>query len=413
MKVVTESAGPQSGPTSQGGGGAAAAAPAATVLFIVDALGLGGKTKSMVDLACNLDPSRYRSVVCSFSTETGVLAERLRESGIPLYSVPCPDGLNFSMVARLAPLMWKLRPAVVHCYNPRPIIYGGVAARLSGIRATVGSLSAFACQVPDRTYDFLPQQLSTVSRRNVYRNRIAARLMQHLVTVSSTLGERFFSYNRLPPHKLRVVSYGADVDRFSRPQPEEIAAMRQRIGARQGEILIGSVGRLVEQKDYPTQLRAFALASAQVPELRMVLAGDGPLLNPLKELVHELGLEHRVTFLGLSTEVPLLMRSLDIFVLASKFEPYGVVLLEAKAAGVPIASTSVNEIPEIVSDGQSGLLAPPGDPAKLAEILVKLATNPALRRRLGQRAVEEARERHSLQAMIKGYQEIYDEIRSR
>ncbi len=376
MKVVTESAGPQSGPTSQGGGGAAAAAPAATVLFIVDALGLGGKTKSMVDLACNLDPSRYRSVVCSFSTETGVLAERLRESGIPLHSVPCPDGLNFSMVARLAPLMWKLRPAVVHCYNPRPIIYGGVAARLSGIRATVGSLSAFACQVPDRTYDFLPQQLSTVSRRNVYRNRIAARLMQHLVTVSSTLGE-------------------------------------QRIGARQGEILIGSVGRLVEQKDYPTQLRAFALASAQVPELRMVLAGDGPLLNPLKELVHELGLEHRVTFLGLSTEVPLLMRSLDIFVLASKFEPYGVVLLEAKAAGVPIASTSVNEIPEIVSDGQSGLLAPPGDPAKLAEILVKLATNPALRRRLGQRAVEEARERHSLQAMIKGYQEIYDEIRSR
>src|ERR1700682_4735971 len=128
----------------------------ATVLYVVDALGLGGKTKSMVDLACNLDPARYRAVVCTFTEEGGILPERLRLHGIPLHTVPCADGLNFGMVARIAPLIWKVRPAVVHCYNPRPIVYGGIAARLMGVRGTVGSLSAFACQVPDRTYDFLP-----------------------------------------------------------------------------------------------------------------------------------------------------------------------------------------------------------------------------------------------------------------
>ena len=90
--------------------------------------------------------------------------------------------------------MWKLRPAVVHCYNPRPIIYGGVAARLSGIRATVGSLSAFACLIPDRDYPFLPQQLLSGSLRNRLRNRVAAHLMRYVVAISRSLGRRFFAF---------------------------------------------------------------------------------------------------------------------------------------------------------------------------------------------------------------------------
>ena len=383
----------------------------ATVLYVVDALGLGGKTKSLVDLACNLDPERYQPVVCGFNEEKGILVERLRAAGIPMHIVPCREGLNFGMVARLMPLIRSIRPAVIHCYNPRPIIYGGLAARLMGVRGTVGSLSAFACQVPDRNYDFLPQALCTVSRRNVYRNRLASRLMRYLVTVSSALGERFFRYNRLPLEKLRIVSYGANVEHAWSHTQEEIAVLRQQIGVRAGEILIGSVGRLVEQKDYPTQLKAFALAARQMPELRMVLAGDGPLAEPLKQLARELGIQNRVSFLGLWEKVPLLLRSLDIFVLASKFEPYGVVLLEAKAAGVSIAATNVNEVPEIIVDGRSGLLAAPGDPENLSRVLLALAADPGLRQSLGRQALVEARERHSLQAMLKGYQEIYDDVR--
>lgn len=397
-------------------GGVGASAPrmrgtsAATVLYIVDALGLGGKTKSLVDLACSLNPERYRAEVCTFTEEDGLLKDRLRSHNIPLHTIPCADGLNFAMVARIAPLILKLRPAVIHCYNPRPIIYGGLAAKLMGVRGTVGSLSAFACQVPDRTYDFLPQRLSTTSRRNVYRNRAAAHLMRHLVTVSSSLGERFFGYNRLPLEKLRVVSYGADIERPWRHTADEVASFRQKLGVRAGEIAIGSVGRLVEQKDYPTQLRAFALASARLDGLRMILAGDGPLLESLKKLVHELGIEQRVSFLGLCEQVPLLMRSLDVFVLASKFEPYGVVLLEAKAAGTAIAATRVNEVPEIISEGQSGLLCEAGKPGQLAELFVTLANDFELRQRLGRQALEEARQRHSLEAMVQGYQKIYDEV---
>jgi glycosyltransferase involved in cell wall biosynthesis len=140
----------------------------------------------------------------------------------------------------------------------------------------------------------------------------------------------------------------------------------------------------------------------------MVLAGDGPLEAMLRSLVHDLGIEDRVRFLGHWEQVPRLLRSLDIFVLSSKFEPFGVALLEAKAAGLAIAATSVNEIPEILGDGESGLLAPPEDPESMARLFVTLATDPALRAQLGGRALVEARERHSLEAAVCAYQKLYD-----
>jgi len=387
--------------------------PKGTILYLVDGLGLSGKTKGLVDLITHLDPRRYQVVVYSFVEENGILADRLRANRTPLYTVSCRDGLCFKVVLRLVRIMHRLRPDVVHCYNPRPILYGGLAARFAGIRGTIGSLSAFSCQVPDRNYTFLPQPLHTISRRNVYRNRLAARLMRHLITVSPSLGDRFCRYNKVPRSKLRVISYGVDLEAAWQHTSAEVASSRRQLGFGANHVVIGSIGRLVEQKDYVTQLTAFARAAKQTTELRMILVGEGPLYEPLRRLAQDLGVQDKVRFIGPceSQRVPLVMRSLDIFVLSSKFEPFGVVLLEAKAAALAIAATAVNEVPEIVIDGQSGLLAPPEDPERLAELFVKLAKDPHLRQQLGQEALREAKDRHSLQAVTRRYQELYDEVR--
>lgn len=379
-----------------------------TVLYIVDSLGLSGKTRTMMYLASHLDPQRFKGAVCTFSDEKSILVDQLRANGIPIYTLPCKDGLDFLMVPRVARLMRSVNAEIVHCYNPRPILYGGLAAKFLRVGATVGSLSAFACQVPDRTYGFLPQPLSTASRRNVYRNRVAARLMRYLVTVSAALGKRFCEYNALPLDKLRIVPYGADLSAVEQVTAEEARSLRRQLGFGPEDVVIGSVGRLVEQKDYPTQLKAFALAATEVPRLRMVLAGDGPLEASLRQLARDLGIEDRVQFLGHWDQVPRLLRSFDIFVLASKFEPFGVALLEAKAAGLPIVATAVNEVPEILSDGESGLLSAPEDPQSMAGIFVSLAKDPELRARLGRQALLEARERHSLEAVVAAYQKLYD-----
>jgi glycosyltransferase involved in cell wall biosynthesis len=408
----------------------------ARVLYLVDGLGLSGKTKAMVDLIVGLDPARFHPTLITFDGEKGMLHERLRDARVAVEEVPCPDGLNLSVVARLGAAARRLRPAIIHCYNPRTMLYGGVVAQALGIRATIGSLSAFACLTPDGDYRFLPQRLFSTSRRNRWRNRAMSWLMRALVTVSPTLGQRFCRYNGIDLARLRIVPYGVDVTRFSRVTAEQIAAFRARFQLAPDALVIGSVGRLVEQKDYPTQLKAFAAASARDPRLVMLLVGDGPLRAALEAMARDLGVAERVRFAGHCNEVPVALRAIDIFVLASKFEPYGVALLEAKAAGTTIVATRVNEVPEILGEtagesgfitnsspgagagvnghggaGLTGRLVPPEDPAAMANAFVALAQDEVGRRALGQRAAAEASVRHSLQAAIQAYQGLYDEVR--
>ncbi len=378
-----------------------------TVLHVVDGLGLSGKTRHLVSLVSRLDRRRFAPVVCRLNAEWSPLVEQLDAARVPLHTIACRDGVNPGAALQLARLAWSVKAHIVHCYNPRPILYGGLAARVIGIRASVGFLSAFSCHVPDRSYGFLPQPLTTVSRRNVYRNRLAATSMRFIVAVSPSLGRRFCQYNEVPLGKLRVIPYGADLRAVGRITAEQVLEFRRELGFRSDDVVIGSVGRLVEQKDYPTQLHAFALAVACVPGLRMAIAGDGPLRSTLEHLARALHIADRVRFLGNRDDVPVLLRSVDLFALASKFEPFGVALLDAKAAGLPIVATAVNEIPGIITHGESGLLTSPENAPNMAAFFVKLAQDRDCRVRLGARAHIEAQQ-HSLEAAVAAYESLYD-----
>jgi glycosyltransferase involved in cell wall biosynthesis len=390
------------------------------VLYIMDTLGLSGRTKGIIDLALHLDPHRYRPIFCSLGEEVSELAERLRERDVPIEVLPLPAGLRPDGVWKLSQLIRRLGIQVVHPVNPRPLLYAGLAARLSGIRATVGSLSAFACQVPDREYTFLPQELVNRGRRQALRNQLACGLMNYIVAVSDELGERFcrftadatgpmarFGYKALRT-RMRTISYGIDLGPYRAVTDDEVAALRTRLGANGETVLVGSVGRLVEQKDYPTQLHAFARAARVDPRLRMVLAGDGPLRGAIESQLVELGIANRVVLLGHWTRVPALLRALDVFVLASKFEPYGVALLEAKCAGSSIVATAVNEIPKLLSHGVTGLVVRSESPEPMADAFLQMAGDRVLRRSLAKNALAEAEQKHSIHAVARAYQALYD-----
>jgi glycosyltransferase involved in cell wall biosynthesis len=379
-----------------------------TILYLVDSLGLSGKTLNLVNLALRLDPKRYRAVVATFAPPTGMLVDRLRAGNVPVEYVPCSDGLNPGVVAKLLRLHREHAPAMVHCFNPRPMLYGGLAAALSR-RPAIGTLSAFACTSARKQHAFLPQPLMTNSRRSRIRNRVLGRLLRHFCAVSQRSGQTFCDDNAIPRTKLRVIGYGVDVDSIERVPPDDIAKVRAQIGARPGELLLGSVGRLVEQKDYPTQLRAFASMSARVP-VRMVVAGAGPLESELRGLASQLGIADRVCWLGERRDVWAILRSLDAFVIASKFEPFGVAVLEAMATGLPIIATDVNELREILDGGRAGMLVPAERPDALARAMTTVSSDADLRARLGGHASGVARERYSLPAVVAAYQGLYAEL---
>ena len=391
-----------------------------SVLYIMDTLGLSGRTKGIIDLALHLDPARYRPIFCSLGEETSELAERLHERSIPIEVLPLPAGLRPDGVWKLASLIRRHKVKVVYPVNPRPLLYAGLAARLSGVQSAIGSLSAFACQVPDREYRFLPQELVNRGRRQALRNQVACRLMRNVVAVSDELGERFcrFTAEAAGPmaglgydalrRRMRTISYGIDLGPYRAVSADEIAALRAQLGAERDTVLVGSVGRLVEQKDYPTQLRAFALAARADPRLRMVLAGDGPLRGAIETQAAELGITDRIVLLGHWVRVPALLRALDVFVLASKFEPYGVALLEAKCAGSAIVATAVNEIPKLLENGVAGLVVPAESPEPMAQAFLRMAQDVGLRRSLAAKAFAEAEQKHSIRAVAGAYQALYD-----
>jgi glycosyltransferase involved in cell wall biosynthesis len=207
---------------------------------------------------------------------------------------------------------------------------------------------------------------------------------------------------------MRAISYGIDLAPYNAVTADEITELRARVGAAPDAVLVGSVGRLVEQKDYPTQLRAFARAAHQEPRLRMVLAGEGPLRGEIEAQATALGVRDRVHLLGHWARVPALLRALDIFVIASKFEPYGVALLEAKCAGSAIVATGVNEIPKILQDGSTGIVVPAESSEPMGDAFLRLARDATLRRRLAASAFAEAQQKHSIDAVAREYQALYD-----
>lgn len=215
--------------------------------------------------------------------------------------------------------------------------------------------------------------------------RYALARADHITATGMRLAEATLRY--APRGKpVTVVPYGIDLARFS-PRPRERAE----------QVVVGAVARLSPEKGLEFLLRAVAALVEQGRPLRVVLAGDGPQRGRLERLAARLGLAERVEFLGEVPhgDVPAVLQRLDIFAMPSLAEGFGVAALEAAAMEIPVVASRVHGIPDVVADGQSGLLVPPRDPSALARAMARLADDADLRQRLGRggRALVEARYR--------------------
>ncbi len=175
---------------------------------------------------------------------------------------------------------------------------------------------------------------------------------------------------------IHIIPYGVDLERFA-PHPRA-----DRTGAR---ITIGAVSRLSPEKGFAYLLRAVASLRDQGVELDVVLAGDGPSRAALERLADELGLREHVEFVGeiAHDDVPAVLQRLDIFAMPSTWEGFGVSALEASAMELPIVASNIHGIPDVVLDGETGLLLPPADVGALADAIARLATDATLRRAMG------------------------------
>lgn len=242
-------------------------------------------------------------------------------------------------------------------------------------------------------------------------------LPRRTIVLSEHVGRFIERYGRVRAERLTRIYYGLDVSPFVQARTQAGQAgpvVRQALGVPPGAIVFICVARFAPQKAHDVLLRAFAQARAQEKEqdLRLVLVGDDPFgdgRTRAMELARELGLleSGAVLFTGIRRDVPRLMAAADVFVMSSLWEGLGLVFLEAMATRLPVLSTDVSAIPEVVLQGETGVLVPPGQVAPLASAMQALANSAPLRERMGQAGERRVHEHFGLDSMIEATLAVY------
>jgi glycosyltransferase involved in cell wall biosynthesis len=214
--------------------------------------------------------------------------------------------------------------------------------------------------------------------------RWVARRAEHVIAISDAV-KRYMCGPGLgvEQRKLQTIYYGLDAARFGHSPRASAACLREHWGIAAEELAIGFVGRLVPQKDIGTLIRGFALFAKIYANTRLVIVGSGPLEGELRRGAEELRISSRIVWAGFRDDIVTVMSAFDIFALTSMYEGFGLVLLEAMALRLAVVATRAGAIPEIVADGETGILVARQQPRELAAAFHKLRDGP-LRTRLGE-----------------------------
>jgi sugar transferase (PEP-CTERM/EpsH1 system associated) len=357
------------------------------ILHLVDSLGKGGLENGLVNVIRALDPGRFEHVVCAIR-RLGENAERLPADRVPVVCLDKKETGSRSQISLLTGAIRKYQPDIVHSRN-WPAIEGVLASRWARVRGTIHSEHGLDAE-------------TTVGepRRRIYFRRLAYELADRVVSVSSQLAEVHARRTGFPLRRITVIHNGVDSRRFA-PDPGARAAFRRELG----------LANLFPVKDHLTLLRGFAeiAAGPQGQGAQLVIAGEGPERARLESFLSaHPGWKDRVKIIGSSDRIPELLNALDIYVLSSISEGISNSLLEAMATGLPVIVTQTGGNPEVVVDGQCGLLFRPGDFERLAAHLLALKSQADLRRELGRNARQRAREWFSIESMVQQYAQLYE-----
>ena len=309
---------------------------------------------------------------------------RLDELGVPYTRVRCGLDVSPRMAYDVVRAVRAERPEIVHSHLVHADVYGAIAAAASGARHV-------STRHNDDRYLLGPFR---------YFDRAFAHRTRRLIAISDAV-RRFLERAGHAPGKLVTVHYGLDT-----PPSTPSGVSPEAAGVPDHVPLLLAVGRLIAQKDHPTLLRAFARVRERHPEARLAILGSGPLELQTRALVHELELDGAVVLPGRQEPGDWLARA-NVFVHTSRWEGFGIVLLEAMLASLPIVATSVSAVPEIVVDGETGLLVEEGDAKALGAALDDLLADPERARSMGAKGLERARTDFSVARMVERTLEVY------
>ncbi len=365
-----------------------------TVCQVLHSLHVGGAEVLAARLARRLRDD-YRFVFACLDG-VGTLGDQLLDEGFPVVRLGRRPGVDWRCSRGLARLLRRERVDVVHAHQYAPFFYS-LAARLLRRRPSV-LFTEHGRAHPDRP-----------SRKRLVANRLLLRRGDRVVGVGEAVRRALIANEGFPARRVEVIYNGIDLTPFERPAPDR-AGVRAEMGVGPDDFVVLQVARLDPVKDHATAVRAAARLSRRHPNARLVVVGEGEQMEAIRDAVRRNEAGDVVRLLGLRTDVPRLLGAADAFLLSSVTEGIPLTLIEAMAARLPVVSTNVGGVAEVVEDGKTGLLAAAGDDADLAEHLARLAGDTALRHSLGRAGRARALAVFSEVQMHAQYDRLYREM---
>jgi len=361
------------------------------VVHLMKVTGVAGAEQHLLRL---LPALRNRGIDAQFVglDVEGTDAERLyagfEQAGVPVEHVPCTVDVNPIMARDVLRVLRRLRPDLLHTHLVHADVYGATAAKLTRVPYV-------STRHNDDRYQLGPFR---------YVDRVFASGATRLIAISDAV-RRFLIVAGLPAAKFETIHYGLDE---TPSLPSEISP--EQAGIPRDVPLVLAIGRLIAQKDHATLLEAFAETRSRHPDAMLAILGSGPLEAETRSLAGTLGVDDAVVMPG-RLETRDWLRRADVFAHTSRWEGFGIVLLEAMLAGLPVVATRVSAVPEIVVDGETGLLVEAGAVSAVASAIDDLLTDTARAGSLGAAGRARVREHFSVARMTEATADVYERSR--
>jgi len=323
------------------------------ILHFITELEVGGAERLLVSTLPRLDKSKYEVSVVYLHGDD--LRPELERAGIRVTRLKSRGKFDFGSFTQLVRLFREERIEILHTH----LIQADILGYFAGRRAKV------------------PVIISTKHNTNYFQSHGAwlppvdafvNRHLKRIIAVSEAVKKFYVETQRLPSEKIDVIHNGIDLTAFRQAAP----VSKAELAVKPTEKVVCCVGSLKEKKGHAVLLRAWPYVISRRSDARLVLVGDGPLRDELQRTANESGVRETIRFLGNRSDVPSILRAADVFVLPSLWEGFGIAVVEAMAAGVPVVASRVDGVCEIIRDGQDGVLVPPNEPEKLAQAIVDL-----------------------------------------
>lgn len=365
--------------------------PVKRVLHIIDSLHLGGAQEVVLNLA-TCGSARFRHEVATMHGH-GIYWDRLRDAGVKVHSLS-PHKFLPLYLATLPALLLSRRPDILHCHLIPSNIIAKPLGALLGVPLILNH---------DHTND--PHRID--NKLLLALDKSTNRFARHFIAVAAACRDFLIQHESIPPEKITLVPNAIDLRRFS-PGTISHEESRASLGLPPDVPVISGVGRLNPQKNFSLFLDIAAALAPRFPDLRFLLAGEGPEESMLREKARALGLADRVVFSGYVADTRKVYVAADMLLMPSRFEGLPMTLLEAMAMGLPVVASRLDGIAEVIEDGVEGFLVESAGTKGFVERCATLLENPAKSSELAANARAKIETRFSVERMTSAVEAIYD-----